>query len=189
MRFGFAARPADDDEDDDEPRRPVKKPAADAVQKGTPPKKKPVAKPVDDADEEEEVRKPAKKKPARRDEDEETASARDNTALNLLAPVGGSLWGLAALLFGGTATVLPVVLAILYYLWDAQRWLGKLGYGVVGLAAVIGLFALPLGLLSFIFRPKKSYGGIMSYMRAIVGMILGVVGIILGVVVAIMFVR
>src|SRR5262249_27568820 len=103
IRPGFAARPADDDEDDDEPRRPVRKPAAAAGRKGAPPpKKNPAARPVDDEEEEEE-RKPAKKKPARRDQEpeEETESARDSTALNLLAPVGGSLWGLAALIFGG----------------------------------------------------------------------------------------
>jgi hypothetical protein len=190
---------ASDDDDDDRPAPPAKKPARPpegAVKKGVPPKgppatKKPAPKPVDaedeDEDEEEEVRRPVKKKPARRDDDDEDddeprekVSVRESTALNVLAPVGGSFWGLGSLVFGVLASVSPVFLAILYFLWNAHNWLGKAGYAVVGLAAFVGLLAIPLGVMSFIFRPKRaSYGGVTSYMRAIIGIALGVIGIII----------
>jgi len=187
---------SDADDDDDKPRPAAKKPARPpegAVKKGAPPKKEAVARPIDDEDdEEEEVRRPIKKKSVRRrddddeddDESEEKTSVRESTALNVLAPVGGSLWGLGSLVFGVLGAVLPVFLAILYLLWDAKTWLGKGGYVVLVLAGLTGLFALPLGALSFIFRPKKkSYGGITSYMRAIIGIILGLVSVILAVIV------
>ena len=194
---------SDSDDEDEKPRPAAKKPARPpegAVQKGPPPKKKPAGKPIDadDDDEEQEVRRPVKKTPVRRDDDEdedddepeEKVSVRESTALNVLAPVGGSLWGLASLCFGVLGAVLPVVLAILYLLWNAQNWLGKGGYAVAGLAGFLGLLAIPLGAMSFIFRPKRSsYGGIASYMRAIIGIVLGLVGIGLAVVVAITMVH
>ena len=189
---------SDADDEDDKPRPASKKPARPpegAVKKGAPPKKEAVARPIDDEDdEEEEVRRPIKKKPVRRrdddddedDEPEAKTGVRENTALNVLAPVGGSVWGLGSMLCGVLATLVPVVLLILYWLpqWNAGAWLGKLGYAVLGLAACFGLLALPLGGLSFVFRPKKkSYGGITSYMRAIIGIVLGLVSVVLAAVV------
>jgi hypothetical protein len=183
LRAGFAARPVDDHRDDDRPRVPKKKPAPDTMKKGLPPPKK---KPPVDEDEDEEERRPVKKKVRRRDEDEEEpeqeeeGSLRESTMLNLLAPVGGSVWGLGSLLFGVFGALLPVVLYILYQLWNAKNWLGKIGYAGVVLAAFMAFLALPLGGLSFIFRPKKgTYGGVTSYMRAIIGMLAGLVGLVL----------
>jgi ribosomal protein L40E len=194
LRLGSFARPVDDDddEDEDEAPRPAKKPGKapeGAVQKGAP-LKKPVKKPVDDEDEEEEeVRRPPAKKPVKKraadedeEDDEEPQSMRENTALNLLAPVGGSVWGLASLAFGVLGAVLPIVLAILYSeLWNAHRWLGKFGYAVAGLAIFCSLLAFPLALMSFIMRPKKaSYGGVTTYLRAIIGVVAGLLGLALG---------
>jgi hypothetical protein len=192
IRAGMAARPADDDEDEP-PRRPVKKPARpaqDAVQKEAP-KKKPALRPIDDDDDP--PRRPIKKQLRPRDEDDgdpQEKNLRESTGLNLLAPVGGSIWGLASFTCGLLGTVLPVVVAVLYWLWNAQTWLGKLGYVVLGLAVLLGLLALPLGAMSFVFRPKKgNYGGITSYIRAIIGILLGLVGIGLAIGVGVVWVR
>ncbi len=189
VRGGFAARR--DDDEDDEPRRPAKKPARpdDAVKKGSPPPKK---RPVDD-DEDDEPRRPAKKrrddddedddeprrpsKKSRRDEDEdeEPESLRDNTILNMFFPVGVNLWAMGSFLmglFGLIAAGAGWVLAN-YFL---NKWIG-IGLGVV--AAVMCLLALPLGGLSFILRPKKTtYGGVTSYMRAVIGILCGLIGIL-----------
>src|SRR5207237_94925 len=115
LRAGLAARPVDDDEDDEPPRKPVRKPAPDAVQKGVPPKKKPAARPLDGEDDapprkpakkvsrdDEDDRRPAKKKVSHRDDEdedeevEEPTSLRDNTLLNMLFPVGVSIWAMSA---------------------------------------------------------------------------------------------
>jgi hypothetical protein len=180
--------PVDDDDDEPEtPRKPLKKPARpadDAVRKEAPrPMKKPAPRPPIDNDDETEADVPrrTKKTVRRRDEDddqEEEKSLREHTGLNLLAPVGGSVWGLAAFICGFIGAVVPIVLAVLYWLHHGQDNFGKFGYVIAALGVFIALLTLPFGGLSFIFRPKKgNYGGIASYMRAIVGILLGLIGI------------
>jgi hypothetical protein len=171
------ARPVDDE--DDEPRRPAKKPVRDedAVQKGAP-AKKPARRPVDEEDdyEEEEERRP-RKKVSRRDEDvdEEPASLRDNTLLNMLFPVGVSIWALSSNYLG----VFGLLLAIFGGAVAAGLGMGMLGYILPGIGGFMGLLAIPLGGLSFILRPKKTtYGGVTGYMRAIIGIICGLLAII-----------
>jgi ribosomal protein L40E len=185
MRPGMAARPVDDDDEDEAPRRPLKKPARpaeDAVQKETPrPTKKPAPKrPIDDDydDEDEAPRRPSKKPISRRDDDDaeedEPESMRDNTLLNMLFPVGVSIWAMLSNYLGVGGLLLTVF-----------------GFALAGtgvrLAGVIlpiagGLFcflAIPLGGLSFILRPKKrTYGGVTSYMRAIIGILCGLAGVV-----------
>jgi hypothetical protein len=210
LRAGYAARPAEDDEDDEE-RRPVKKVPSDAVQKGAPKKgpsdavqkgapKKPASKPVDDEDEEDEPRRPVKKasrpvdeddddeprpakKKARREEEEEEeeASIRDNPLLNMLFPVGTSIWAMGAL-YLGIFSILGVGLG---YILAATMESKVIGLVLPLGGAALGFPALLLGVLSFFLRPKKTtYGALTGYIRAVVGIFCGIAGLIGGPVVS-----
>jgi ribosomal protein L40E len=180
VRPGMAARPADDDEDDDDaPRQPVKKPARppqDAVQKGVP-KKKPAPRPLDD-DEDDAPRQPVKKKPRREEEpDEEPESMRDNTLLNMLFPVGVSIWAMLSNYLG----VLGVLATVFGFLLAMVAGIKIMGLILPIVGMVLCLLAIPLGGLSFFLRPKKTtYGGVTGYVRAIIGILCGLIGLVGG---------
>lgn len=167
------------DDDDDAPPRPARKPGSDAVQKGNPlPKKKP-ARPVDADDDEEEVRRPVKKKVRPRDDedepDDEPDSLRDNTLLNMLFPVGVSLWALSSNYFG----VFGFLIALFGGLASVGMGSKMLGIVLPVIGGLMCLLAIPLGGLSFILRPKKTtYGGVTGYMRALIGILFGLIGIV-----------
>jgi ribosomal protein L40E len=179
VRRGMAARPVDDDDEDDVPRQPVKKPARppqDAVQKGLP--KKPAPRPVDDDEDDEAPRQPAKKKLRPREEEEPDDAPermRDNTLLNMLFPVGVSIWAMLSNYLG----VLGILAIAFGCLLAVTAGIKSLGYIGPILGGVLCLLAIPLGGLSFFFRPKKTtYGGVTGYMRAIIGIFCGLVGVV-----------
>jgi hypothetical protein len=178
VRRGMAARPVDADDDDEALRQPAKKPARppqDAMQKGLP-KKKPAPRPIDD-DEEDEPRRLVKKKRQREEEqaDDEPESLRDSTLLNMLFPVGVSIWAMLSNYLG----VLGILAIVFGYLLAVTAGIKSLGYIGPGLGGVLCLLAIPLGGLSFFLRPKKrTYGGVTGYMRAVIGIICGLVGIV-----------
>jgi hypothetical protein len=172
---GFAAR--DDDDDDEPPRRPVKKPARsdEGVRSGAPPKKK---RPIDDEEEDDEPRRRVKKK-RRRDEDdepdEEPENLRDNTLLNMIFPVGVSVFAMGANYMG----VLSLLAVIFGGVIAGVTQVKIIGLILPGVGALFGLIAIVLGGLSFIIRPKKTtYGSVTGYIRAIVGILCGLVGLI-----------
>lgn len=185
IRPGMAARPVDDDDEDEAPRRPLKKPARPAeegVQKEAPrPTKKPAAKrPIDDDDEEDEAPRRSSKKPvSRRDDDEdeqdEPESMRDNTLLNMLFPVGVSIWAMLSNYLG----VGGLLLTVLGFALTMAMGMKLAGVIMPIAGGLFCLLAIPVGGLSFILRPKKrTYGGVTSYMRAIIGILCGLVGVV-----------
>ncbi len=175
---GMAARPVDDDDEDEAPRQPVRKPARqpqDAMQKGVP-KKKPAPRPIDDEDDEP---RPVKKKSRREEEetDDEPENIRDSTLLNMLFPVGVSIWAMLSNYLG----VLGVLATVFGFLIATVAGIKIMGVILPSLGILLCLLAIPLGGLSFFLRPKKTtYGGVTGYMRAIIGIGCGLVGIVLG---------
>jgi ribosomal protein L40E len=185
IRPGMAARPIDDDEEDEAPRRPLKKPARPAderVQKDpSRPTKKPAAKrPIDEDEEDEAPRRSSKKPVSRRDDDADAAqdepqSMRDNTLLNMLFPVGVSIWAMLSNYLGVGGLLLTAFGFALAYSMDI-----KIAGVIMPIAGgLFCLLAIPVGGLSFILRPKKrTYGGVTGYMRAIIGILSGLAGVV-----------
>ena len=133
------------------------------MQKGLP-KKKPAPRPIDD-DEEDKPRQPVKKKRRREEEqaDDEPESLRDSTLLNMLFPVGVSIWAMLSNYLG----VLGILAIVFGYLLAVTAGIKILGLIGPILGGVLCLLAIPLGGLSFFLRPKKrTYGGVTGYMRA-----------------------
>ncbi len=168
-RGGAFARPVDDDLHDDEPPRP----APDAVPRGAPGKgpARPADDDLDDVDD-----RPIRRT-SRQDEDDDEPSIRDNPVLNLFFPVGVSIWALGSNYLG----LLGLLAVVFGFIAAGITDVKILGLILPALGALMGLLALPLGALAFIRRPKKvTYGGTMSYIRAVLGILLGLLALIGG---------